>query len=93
MPAEQLGHQGEAGPLKSLGPAGNWLEARNGLCSCPSSSSSGFTFTEPAFKLVMLKCFLTETGDKFHPSYFQTSHIGKFQNLFKCYISVLVDYL
>ena len=44
VPAEQLGHQGEAGLLESLVPAGNWLEERDWLCSCSGSNSPGFNF-------------------------------------------------
>ena len=63
VPVEQLGHQGEARSLVSLGPPGHRLEAGNRLVSSSSSDSSSFTFTKPFFKRVMPKCLLTETSD------------------------------
>ena len=60
-PVEQLGHQGKAGSLVSLGPAGNWLEARLKLFSCSSSDNSSFTstFTFTGFTPVCVRicCF------------------------------------
>ena len=70
VPAEQLGHQGQAGVLLSLGPAGNWLQARNGLSSGSGSCFPDFTFTEPVLELIIPKCFLGKTRNKIYSAIF-----------------------
>ena len=63
MPGQQLGHEGDAGPLVPLGPTRNRLEERNWLSSSLEPGCPLLTDTEPVFEFVMSQSSLTELSN------------------------------